>query len=384
MNTNPIMKFLAKGNKWQFDIPIEKQMDFINDLPMPVNDFQRSFNQYKAQMFFVTVVKRILFNSVCTILTPFLWIILLIKGLYQKERYKTDAIIQHNAYSGVVPQVVLEKYNISQENLWSKIGSLSFKDNFFLLHLVKYYFRSPYFVFKSIYKIALYSQLIRRYHPNAIIVFNEYSFTSSLLTAYCEWRGIEHVNIMHGEKLLYIRDSFFRFTTCYIWEDYYKELFKKLRTPSDQFVSATPPFMKIDLQKCKNMEAFAEYKYYLANYTELELNSIIRSMAVLKRGNAKIKYRPHPRYSNIEMLKKYVSEEDIEYPDQVNIMESVANCKNAVGCYTTVLNQAYHSGINVIIDDIDFPEIFGKLSELEYVLLNKNLNLLSKKISYVS
>lgn len=377
MNTNIVMKFFAKGNKWQFDIPVKEQLDFINNLPEPRNDFQRSFNQYKAQMFFVSILKRLSFNGICIILSPILWVLLIIKGSFQRKHYTTDAIIQNNSYSGVVPNVVKEKYDITNENLWSSIGSFSLRDNLFLFKLLRYYYRSPYFVFKLLFKVSLYSQLIRRYDPNTIIVFNEYSFTSSVLTAYCESRNVKHIDIMHGEKLLYIRDSFFRFTRCYIWEDYYKVLFIKLRAFPDQFESAIPPFMKIDLDENKNDEAYSDFKYYLANYKEDELSSIVKSMSQFKKEGLNVKYRPHPRYSDVGLLRKFVSEEDIEDPGKVNIMESVANCGTAVGCYTTVLNQAYNSGINVIIDDVNYPKIFNKLSELEYILLHKKLTYLS-------
>lgn len=384
MSIHSIMKFLAKGNKCQFDIPVKEQLTFIDTLPEVENDFQRSFNQYKAQMFFVSSIKRILFNVVCSIISPLLFFLLTLKGFFIKNRCKTDAIIQDNTYTGAIPDEVTDKYNICKENLWSRVGSFSIKDSGFLVRLLKYYFRSPYFVFKILFKLALYSQLIRRYGPNAIVVFNEYSFTSSILTAYCESKRVEHIDIMHGEKLLFIRDSFFRFTKCYIWDDYYKELFIKMKAYPDQFVSAIPPFIKIDLHRYKNEAVHSDYKYYLANYTEAELASIVKVMSRLKGNDTKIVYRPHPRYSDIDLLRRYVSEDEIEYPKEVNIMESVANCNTAVGCFTTVLNQAFHSGIDVIIDDVNFPEAFKKLAELEYVLLNKNLSLLSKIIHHVS
>lgn len=377
MNMNPIMRFLAKGNKWQFDIPVKEQLDYIQKLPTPKDDFQRSFNQYKAQMLFVTSFKRICLNGICAVLWPILCIFLILKGFFETKQFQTNAIIQKNPNYGVIPSVIIEKYDICKENLWSTIGSLSMKDSGFIVQFLKYYFHSPYFVFKLLFKVALYSQLIRRYEPNTIIVFNEYSFTSSVLTAYCERNSVEHIDIMHGEKLLYIRDSFFRFTRCYIWEDYYKRLFIKLRAFPDQFESAIPPCMKINIAEYKNDSVYSDYKYYLANYTEEELASIVKSMSILKEDNTNVRYRPHPIYSDINLLMKYVPEKDIEYPAKVNIMESIANCKTAIGCYTTVLNQAYHSGVNVVIDDINFPMIFKKLAELEYVLLEKDLKLLS-------
>lgn len=377
MNIAKIMNFLAKGNKWQFDIPADEQIAFVNKLGEPVNDIQRSFFQYKAQMYFVGLPKRLIFNTICLFAVPVLWIALTIKGIFVIKGKTADTIIQKNNYSGVIPEIVNASYDISKDDLWDNGASLSLKDALFLSSLIKYYFHSPYFVFKIMYKVALYSQMIRRHHPRAIIVFNEYSFTSSALTAYCETNKVEHIDIMHGEKLLYIRDSFFRFSKTYIWEDYYKDLFIKLKAFPDQFITAMPPFMKIDIECYKNNAVHSKYKYFLARYTEDELKSIVNSMKTVSNGE-RVTYRPHPRYSNIELLEKYVPKDCIEFPSDINIMESLANCDTAVGCYTTVLNQAYHSGINVILDDVAFPDSFRKLAELEYVLLDKKLKRISE------
>lgn len=91
----------------------------------------------------------------------------------------------------------------------------------------------------------------------------------------------------------------------------------------------------------------------------------------------KVLFRPHPRYSDASLLRKYVDEACIEYPDKVDIMSSIANTGCAVGVYTTVLNQAYHVGKEVIIDDLNFPHIFSKLKELDYSLLFKPVKHLS-------
>ena len=41
------------------------------------------------------------------------------------------------------------------------------------------------FCLKCLVKIGLYANYIESYRPKAVVVYNEYSFTSSLLTAYC-------------------------------------------------------------------------------------------------------------------------------------------------------------------------------------------------------
>ena len=78
-------------------------------------------------------------------------------------------------------------------------------------------------------KLAMYRYQYEVYHPKAMIVDEEYSYTSSFLTEYCHRLGVEHIDIMHGEKLYFIRDTFFCFDRCYVWDGYYRDLFCQLR-----------------------------------------------------------------------------------------------------------------------------------------------------------
>lgn len=371
-----IMNVLAKGNKCQFDIPKSDQLTFLVSHPNPKNDIDRSFYQYKAQMLFVSLTKRLVFNLISLIVIfPFI-IIAFIKRISCKYRYKADAIIERNTHSGVIPTVLYEKYQISSKE-WNIGWSLGFNDLSFLFRLSSYVLRSPYFVFKIAYKAAIYSSMFKAFRPNAVIVFNEYSFTSSALTYYCESHDVKHIDVMHGEKIFHIRDSYFRFSETYVWATFYIELFVKMKAPREQFIAALPPFMTIEAERYSNPSMHSDYTYYLAQYNEEEIANVVSSMDFAKANGQIVKYRPHPRYSDISLLKKYVSESDIEYPKETDIMVSVANTDCAVGVFTTVLNQAYHAGKKVLIDDINFPKGYEKLSELEYSLLDKPVEFLS-------
>lgn len=367
-----ILSVLAKGNKWQFDMPINKQLGFLNQNKKPSDDIQRSFLQYKAQMLFVALLKRFLFNIVSLFVFPFFIIVALLKRTSVKFKYNVEAIEERNTHSGVIPTSLSEKYTMSQKE-WNIGWSLGVKDVPFILKLSVYFCRSPYFVFKITYKLALYSSMIKAFTPRAIIVFNEYSFTSSALTNYCELRNVKHIDVMHGEKLFYIRDSYFRFSQTYVWDEYYVDLFTQMMAPKEQFIAELPPFMAIQPSNYLDAKIKSDYTYYLASYDDEQIKSIVNSMEFAKEQGKIVKYRPHPRYSDINLLRKYVDESNIEYPKNVDIMVSVANTSCAVGVYTTVLNQAYHAGKKVIIDDINFPEYYGKLKELRYFLTYKSI-----------
>lgn len=70
----------------------------------------------------------------------------------------------------------------------------------------------------------------------------------------------------------------------------------------------------------------------------------------------------------------------MEYPEKVSILDSISNMDTAIGLYTTVLNQAYHCGKNVIIDDVTYPSEVKKLEEFKYIMIHKKLPLLSELI----
>lgn len=309
-----------------------------------------------------------------------MWAFLLLayaKRIKEKFCYTCEGIIERSSHQGVIPDSLNKKYTISSEE-WSKEISFGSKDIPYILKILPYVFRSPYFVFKILYKAALYSSMIKKYCPKALIVFNEYSFTSSALTAFCESYGVEHIDVMHGEKLYYIRDSFFRFTKTYVWDEYYVKLFSDMRTPKEQFIIEIPPFMRTDTLQHINPDIYADFKYYLALYDECTLTKIIKSLSFIDKQGSTLKYRPHPRYSDIKLLKKYVPENQIEYPSEVGIVDSISNLKYGIGVYTTVLNQCFHAQKGVIIDDINFPKDYSLLSGLGYILLQKPIHLLSE------
>lgn len=77
-----------------------------------------------------------------------------------------------------------------------------FADICFLLHVFLRYPLYCYFLLKVTIKVAGYSFMITKYQSKAIVVHNEYSFTSSILTAYCETRNVLHINVMHGERCI--------------------------------------------------------------------------------------------------------------------------------------------------------------------------------------
>ena len=155
------------------------------------------------------------------------------------------------------------------------------------------------------------------------------------------------------------------------------KLLQSLKAEPSQFRIAVPPSIKIDCEKYKNEDRYADYKYYLAIYDEETLKKIVESMSFAEKQGKTVKYRPHPRYSNKELLRKYVKEEEIEWYSEVPILESISNLGCAVGSFTTVMVQAYFSGKKVLMDDVAKKEEYDKLQSLDYILSGDEFDKLS-------
>lgn len=378
MNIFKWTHFLAQGNKSLFDISRERQEYYLNSLKIPQDDIDRSYCQYKCQNIFLPRWKRMFFNIGAAIITPLLIIIYTVKSYWTcTYRYSVDAIGEFKGMEEVVPDIITQEFNINND-VWCISHGLRFSDFPFIIKILLRYPFAPYFVFKIVFKIGGYSSMIHRYTPKAILVHNEYSFTSSVLTAYCQKQKVEHINIMHGEKLFFIRDSFFHYDRCYVWNEHYVRLFHLLKAEFSQFRIASPRSIAVESTNFDS-NAYAEYKYYLAGYGESVLKSIIASLTFIANGSKRLKYRPHPRYSDISLLEKLVPRNEIEYPDKVDILKSVASCSYAIGSCSTVLFQAYNSGKRIILDDKTFKEEYDKLKSLDYHLaFAQGVNLLSE------
>ena len=376
MNYIKLSNLLTKGDKDWFHIPRKEQEAYLNKLRTPKDTIDRGWLQYKCQQPFVGPFKRRIMEVASALYFPFF----VIAHLLRKRRFvrKVDAVSEFKIIQEVIPDEMYKMY-IFDHDAWYTTASLDFKDALYCIKLALRYPLSPLFVIKSSFCVAKYSAFISCYSPNAIIVHREYSFTSSVGTDYCRKKGVKHINIMHGDKVYWIRDSFFEYDECYIWSEHYKKLFIDLKAAPNQFSVMVPSSLVIDTKAYNNINSYADFKYYLDYYSDDEIHSIVESLIFVKEIGASVKFRPHPRYSNIQLLKKYVNDEDIEYPKDVNIMESISNLKWAVGSSTTALLQAYYSGKGVVCDDVTYTKQYEQLKEHEWILSNVD----SKRLSNI-
>ena len=361
-----------------FEKDIEIDLLYLDSFKIPKDKLQRSYFQYKCQKFGKHFYIR-LSNNLISIFFLFPSIFfLLLKGLFKRnlmfeEQQKNTAVHIFTGVKNIIPQGLKNEFATLEQVSFFRNSYLKVADLSVILNLL-FYVRSPFFVFKCVFKIAMYRPIIDNYYPGAIICSSEYSFTSSVLTWYCNLNEVKHINVMHGEKLLNIRDSFFVFDKCYVWDIHYVNLFKLLRADKNQFKVDTPPSLFF---KKTNTKPQHKYTYYLAAQTKPQLIKIKETLSKLKIHESKICIRPHPRYSDLSVVKKVFKMFKIEDLYEVSIEESVNNTQNVVSLYSTVLFQSLLSGKSIVIDDISDNKKFEKLKELKYALLSKTPELLS-------
>ena len=103
-------------------------------------------------------------------------------------------------------------------------------------------------------------------------------------------------------------------------------------------------------------------------------------MEQLYKSGKKISIRPHPRYSNIDFVKKIFAFANVEDIEKISIEQSLLQPDAAISLYSTVLNQALYNSIPIIIDNVSNPENFNKLKKLGYICLYKEHRLLSEVV----
>lgn len=349
------------------DVGVEKL--FLESLPDPENDFERSYYQYLCQKQLSPKLNWYVLNSLSFLLFIPFCCLLRIKCLFNRESNKSYNYVMTRDF---IKEKLISKQLICKEGDYIVQdycnGYLRKEDIYFLLQVCKAYPTSFYFLFKCMIRLADYSKAVHLYNPEMIFSSAEYSFTSSFLTAYCEYRGIQHINIMHGEKIFLIREAFSHFHKFYIWDSYYEVLFKHLKateTVYEVFKPYIPDIIPIvNNKKCT---------YYLQLHSSEQLYIIKKS---LEKTKLEYKVRPHPSYP-LKKINDIFGTEKIEDPSKIGIWKSLADAGMAVSIDSSVLHQASWLNIPIIIDDVSNPLRTKMLQSREYILFNKKHNLMS-------
>lgn len=358
-----------------FDVPMARQKAILEGLPEPKDLLKRAYAQYRCQMMLERPILRAGYQLAAMLLLPVYRRQLLRRPASRKEE-TADAVFAFGGPDTILPCSLRQEYpGIRQVRDFQNALFLTREDCSFLRELARRYPTAFYFRFKCMAKLAMYRSLYETFRPKAIIVSEEYSYTSSFLTEYCHRLGVEHINVMHGDKLYDIHDTFFCFDRCYIWDQFYRDLFCELRAEPTQFRMEMPPSMQP--WDAQDVEKAVDYTYYLQAETSQMLEKIAKSLQTLQKSGAVVAVRPHPLYSDMETVRRLFSDFEIEETAEVGIETSILRTRHVIGLYSTVLYQAHINHVPVVIDDLTAPERFAQLKSLRYIMLDKPHGLLS-------
>lgn len=371
-------KMLKLSSKKYFNEGKINQLKFLASLSVPENNFERSFNQYLGQKY-LTNKFLLLINTFSSVILLPIFIFKSYKFSFIENEKTFDCVfLSEGVDETLIPNSLRDKYrNIINVHLHAP-GYLTISDLKFIFEIAIKYWRYPEFILKNTVKISTYSKIIKEYKPSAIISHIEYSFSSSVLTEYCERSKIEHINIMHGEKLFNIRDSYCNFSKFYVWDKHYVELFEELKCRIEQFVVEKPHSLLLK-ESIKTSEYKYAFTYFLSDEDESTLKRIKLNLLALPIEHSKISVRLHPRYSEPKIIKTLFKEFNIQ-TGETDIADSLNQTKYSISLYSTVNYQAYLKGTEVIIDDLSNKELYKKLEDLNYIMISKTNHRLSDYI----
>ena len=336
----------------------------------------RSYSQYLAQKSLQSFTKNFTFNFFSFfIFWPYL-LLCLAKYLLNTGKAFTKPTnngIFFEPTLEMLPKSLIESYDCSL-----KINKqlLNLSDIYFIFKIFVHYPLSFYFLTKIAYKVSYYRANLHLKNPKSFICCSEYSFTSSILTEWCNQNAVLHINIMHGEKLFHIVDSFSSFHQFYVWSPFYLDLFKKLYCSADKFIIELPATFNnlISLRKHtdhRTLTIFLQTK---------DPEAWQRIATHLKQNNSyfKVKIRPHPRWLSDGLVQNIFTGFEIENPRNVSIIESIGTTNFVCSAFSTVLFQGHLAGRKLIIDDLSNPLLYNRFKSLDLGALNLEHTLLSE------
>ena len=233
------------------------------------------------------------------------------------------------------------------------------------------------FIFECLFSLLNYAYIVKVYNPQNIITSYESAPAVSILTKYCSQKKVRHINIMHGEKLYTMNNILGHFDIMYVWDEYYIDLFQKLRYKCNEYLIENP-WSQLDLPNPNDLHDITLYLNYVKYEDIQHIREIVHKV---KQRKQSIYVRMHPSQFNSNFhreIEKFVHVEDITI---TSIFQSLSNTKYVLSQYSTVLFQGYSLGKEIVIDDMTNKSQFEKLSKCNYIMLSKPHKLLSDFVS---
>ena len=369
-------------------MPYGPQMEYLDSFPEPKDDFERSYFKYKCFCEYCYYKRKwmiAVYNIGAMVLLPFVHSKLRKAKPAKPFKEKMDAVIENVPRlpnTDVIPQEITDKYQKVKE-----IEVVDYTDAFLsdeaediYMELKKRYFFKFYYRMIAAQKLGQFSRYLETYRPEAIAFYScEREFTGPLQSMLCERYGAEYLAFMHGDYISTLSFAFQRYSKYYVWDESYKDMFDRLKCASPMTVYrpsklkgiATP----IDEKECTYFAT-----YYFSDETRKEAERIYEAFSKFEAAGLRTKIRPHPRFSDLEMLGDVFKGIMIEDTKNYSLSDSITNSLFTVGLNTTVLSEAYFSGKKVVIDDISNPQKYMELDERGYVMIKRPHILLTELV----
>lgn len=395
-----MIKFLSKvyskvNNKILFKrgktfMSFAEQKSIVESFPEPEDDYERSFDKYKCVMLYhYKIGFRVLYNIVSFFVFPFLWAFYRIKSR-KKENVKPNegSVIAIKegiiSVSDIIPPELVSKYDKSEIVKGISYSSIYLnKEACKILSEArrKHPFNSHYLLVLLV-RLSYACYIIDQYNPNCVTTYVcEREFCDPLITMFYEMHDIEYHGFMHGEYMYTLDKAFMRYTGYWVWDTYYEKMFTRLRFAGKFHVYVPGKYSPIDFSlPC-------EHKYFITYYfgeeTAETVNKVKEIFDMFAAHGKECRVRPHPRFSDIENLKKVFSEHTVEDTHSVSISDSIRSTEYLLSVRSTVLTQAYYNSRKIVIDDCTDKALFDSLIEFDYMLIDKADCLLSELIEKV-
>lgn len=274
-------------------------------------DFQRSFYQYKIHKDIkhinITILNKLILSCIWLFYVP-LVVTKLFYSLLHKHCSRKKRVIVFDFNSKEPMKTILSELDTLENiEIIKNPKSLPVFPLILLKDFISSLCTQPLWTLKNLdffgalsIKISIYYGYKVKYNLNNLTLFQEYSFYSSYLTRVFEYENGSLYNLMHG--IPGEEASFFRFTKCFVWGDYFKNYYINNMAESSQFIVAGSIFhTKLKSLKVNTTErydiifALQGSQYSNRKYTE-KIFSLLNHLH--DDLNLKIAVKPHPQYED--------------------------------------------------------------------------------------
>ena len=349
-------------------IPWSEEKEYMDSLPTPKDDIQRAYNKYKCECSTMGSKLILFFRNCAGFVLFWIYMVMPSKKIQCEEQYDVVIINGDKNKEDSVPDEYKDNYiHIPIEGKRSlKKGDKKVMFRVWKKHPFSYFFLTKIFI-----KLMVYSRAIQLYKPKQILCTSEASFTVPILTNYLEKQGIEHINFQHGLLAYKSRIAYSRFTKQLVWDKCFENALKKMHDDTEEFIIVSPKALNYPIKK--ELEEKGRYTYYLQEIDEDIIKSFAEFYYKWKEKGINLVLRPHPRYNDIDLIKKAIPDAEVEDISKVGIEDSINQSEYVIARGSTVLYQGKVMNKKVLIDDVSMRDSFEYLRDRVFEVWFENL-----------